>query len=120
MQNKFRHFEVADNELTLTGTQLPLNQFAYFLTSQTQGFVAQPPGSQGNLCLSGPIGRFRTDIQNSGATGVISIQVDLTALPLSPPVAVAPGETWNFSAWFRDNNPTSTSNFTDGVAVMFE
>jgi len=113
-------FEVADNELTLTGTQLPLNQFAYFLTSQTQGFVAQPPGSQGNLCLSGTIGRFRNDIQNSGATGVISIQVDLTALPLSPPVAVAPGETWNFSAWFRDNNPTSTSNFTDGVAVMFE
>ncbi len=112
-------FDVADNELTLTATQLPLNQFGYFLCSQTQS-LAQPPGSQGNLCLGGTIGRFNKDVQNSGAVGAFSIQVDLTQLPVSPPVAVQPGETWNFSAWYRDINPTPTSNFTDAVAVMFE
>ena len=27
------------------------------------------------------------------------------------------GDTWNFQAWFRDANPSGTSNFTNGVAV---
>ena len=110
---------VVDDDLTLLATDLPANQFGYFLCSQTQS-LAQPPGSQGNLCLGGTIGRFNKDVQNSGAVGAFSIQVDLTQLPVSPPVAVQPGETWNFSAWYRDINPTPTSNFTDGVAVLFE
>ena len=32
-------------------------------------------------------------------------------------VAVQPGETWQFQAWFRDVG--GTSNLTDGVAVSF-
>ncbi len=30
------------------------------------------------------------------------------------------GESWNFQAWFRDKNPGNTSNFTDGVSVLFQ
>ncbi|MCP3914827.1 MAG: hypothetical protein GY711_04605 [bacterium] len=46
------------------------------------------------------------------------------SLPQTPtPTGVAPvlaGETRFFPAWFRDNNPTSTSNFSSGVSVSFQ
>ena len=105
-----------DNDVTLMVDQLPLH-FGYFLTSQTQGFF-NPPGSQGIICLSGTIGRYN-QIANiiQGPCG--SLQVDLTAIPVNPPTAVLPGDTWNFQAWFRDNNPGLTSNFTDGVSITF-
>ncbi len=113
-------FVAADNLLTLTALQLPPNQYGYFVTSQTQGFIAQPPGSEGNLCLSGPMGRFRTQLQNSGSAGEFSIPVDLTNIPMGPPHSVTAGERWNFTAWYRDMNPGATSNFTDAVSVLFE
>ncbi len=111
---------VADNDLRLTARDLPPNMFGYFLASQTQAFVGGPGGSQGNLCLGGQIGRFAKQIQSSGPNGEFTIQVDLTNIPTSPPHSVVAGETWNFQAWFRDKNPGSTSNFTNGVAVTFD
>ncbi len=77
-------------------TDLPTNQSGYFLASQTQGFVMQPGGSVGNLCLGGTIGRFVQQVQNSGPMGAIGIQVDLTAIPHVPLTAVQPGDTWNY------------------------
>ncbi len=60
-------------------------------------------------------------VQNSGAAGEITIQVDLTQLPTpSGPHVVLAGETWNFQAWFRDANPGATSNFTDGLSILFQ
>lgn len=113
-------FDLLDNAMLLTASALPIDQFGYFLCSQTQAFVALPPGSEGNLCLGGTIGRFVNDVQNSGLVGEISIAIDLTALPLSPAHAVVPGETWNFTAWYRDLNPAATSNFTNAVSVTFD
>ena len=111
---------VAHNSLTLTAQQMPTNQFGYFVNSQTQGF-STPPGSQGNLCVAGAIGRHSSQIQSSGAAGEFSIPVDLTVLPTpGGPYAVQAGETWNFQAWFRDVNPNQTSNFTDGVSILFQ
>ena len=57
---------------------------------------------------------------NSGSTGSFSLALDLTAMadPANP-VAVQPGDTWNFQAWYRDANPGPTSNFTDAVSVTF-
>ena len=104
----------------LRAADLPANQFGYFLASETQGFVPNPGGSQGNLCLSGNIGRFSEQIQSSGPGGVFTIQVDLTSIPTSPPHTVLAGETWNFQAWYRDNNGGPTSNFTDAVSVLFK
>jgi FG-GAP repeat len=109
----------AAGRLRLVADSLPPERFAYFLTSAAAGFVAGPGGSQGNLCLSGPIGRFVQDVANSGPLGRLVLEVDISALPLNPPHGVAPGETWRFQAWFRDVNPGPTSNFTDGVAVSF-
>ena len=114
---------VAANNLTLAAEDLPANSFGFFLTSMTQGFIANPGGSQGNLCIAGSIGRYvgPGQIQNSGATGVISLPVDLTQHPTpNGLVAVQVGETWNFTAWYRDVvGGTATSNFADGLAITF-
>ena len=109
-----------DDDFALTTTELPVNQFGYYITSATQGLIQNPGGSQGDLCLSGQMGRFTQQVQSSGAGGAFGIQVDLTQLP--PPLnqAVMAGETWNFTTWYRDKNPTPTSNFSDGISVLFQ
>ena len=103
----------------LHATELPVDQFGYFLASQAQGFVANPGGSQGNLCLGGQIARFASRIQSSGSNAKLTIRVGLTNIPWDPPHTVMAGETWNFQAWFRDVNPGPTSNLTNGVSVTF-
>lgn len=106
--------------LELTAAQLPAGQFGYFLASTTQSYVANHAGSQGNLCLGGQIGGFTQNVQDSGAGGEFSLAVDTLAIPQpGGPVAIQPGETWSFQAWFRDKNPNRTSNFTDGIAIQF-
>ena len=115
---------VAENNLVLIAEDLPLNAFGFFLTSQSQGFVANPGGSDGNLCLGGSIGRYvgPGQIVNSGATGSFALPLDLTRTPTPTGlVAIAAGETWNFQAWHRDAvGGAATSNFTDGLEVQFQ
>ncbi len=40
-------------------------------------------------------------------------------VPVHPQTAAQVGEAWSFQAWYRDQNPGGTSNFTDGVQVLF-
>ncbi len=112
---------VSDNDLTLTASQLPPQVFGFFLASQAQGFVMNPGNSFGNLCLAGTVGRFQMQIQNSGMAGEFSIPVDLTAIPQpTGTVAVAPGDTYFFQAWYRDSQGgMAGSNFTDGYEIDF-
>jgi len=113
------------NNVTLTAASLPLNQFGFFLTSQTQGFVPNPGGiSVGNLCLGGTIGRYvgPGQIMNAGPGGSFSLVLNLTQTPAGPVFAsITAGQTWNFQAWFRDVLPggSPTSNFTDGRSILF-
>jgi hypothetical protein len=113
----------ADNQLELTVNGLPQDSFGYFLSATTAAFVPLAGGSQGNLCLGSNIGRFVGDIQvlNSGASGTSSLAVDLTAVPQpGGSVAVNAGETWFFQLWHRDSSSgMSTSNFSDGLEVLF-
>jgi hypothetical protein len=75
---------------------LPSDQFGIFLNSTSQGFVL-PPGSQGNLCLSGGVGRYSADVLNCGAVGLFDLRIDLSQTPTpGGPLAVQPGETWHF------------------------
>ena len=105
---------VAANDVTLVGEWLPPGEFGYFLASETQGFFV-PPGSQGFLCLGGTIGRFSQPGQIiQGPGGMLA--VDLTLMPVSPPMPVLPGETWHFQCWYRDG---ASSNLTDAVRVQF-
>ncbi|MCP3916737.1 MAG: hypothetical protein GY711_14370 [bacterium] len=113
---------ISFNDVTLHVEDMPAGEFGYFLVGSNQG-TFMPPGSQGLLCLScsgfqgcAGIGRYNQAghiIQ--GPTG--SISIDLNSLPLSPPVAVLPGQTWNFQCWFRD---LGSNNFSDAVAVTFQ
>ncbi len=115
---------VANNDLVLEASDLPNNSFGFFLTSPMQGFVANPGGSSGNLCLSGSVGRYvgPGQIQNSGGAGAFSLAVDLTLHPTPTGfVSVAPTETWNFQVWFRDSSGgVPTSNFSDGLEITFQ
>ncbi|MCP3919785.1 MAG: PQQ-dependent sugar dehydrogenase [bacterium] len=108
---------IASNELILTASNLPANQFGHFFMSSTRDFVPLFGGSQGNLCVAPPIYRFADDIWNSGPSGSATFYPDLVDLP--PGVMVRAGDTWYFQAWFRDRNPTRTSNTTNGASVRF-
>ncbi len=114
--------EVALNDFRLVAENLPTSSAVLFLASRTQGFAANPGGSAGNLCLGGDIGRFQTQVVNSGPAGAATIQPNLMMLPQpNGLVAAMAGEGWNFQAWFRDSFlGIPLSNFTDGLAVFFQ
>jgi hypothetical protein len=107
-----------NNSLGLMASGLPPHQFGYFLASEQMLVTPMAGGSQGTLCLGGPAGRFLDSAQSSGPAGSFSFQPDLTALP-APLTSITAGETWHFTAWYRDVNPTPTSNFTDAVQIAF-
>ena len=109
-----------DRLLELEATNLPDLQFGYFLASQSNGLIVGPGGSQGNLCVTGTIGRFVSQVDNTAFTGSLRIIVDTSGLPGPLPASISAGETWYFQAWFRDVNPTPTSNFSDAVCVVFQ
>lgn len=98
---------------------LPANKFGYALCSANQGNILMPPGSEGRLCLGGPIGRFVSQVQSSGPSGFIYTEVEMDNLPLGGGTAIQPGESWNFQTWHRDNNPTATSNFSRAMTIEF-
>ncbi|MEO0660868.1 MAG: hypothetical protein AAFZ87_04965 [Planctomycetota bacterium] len=112
----------ADNDITLTASNLPVGQFGIFVTSLTQDFM--PNIGEGNLCLGGQIGRYQlaTQIQQVAPDGTFSLQIDTTFVPQGPGgVAIASGEVWNFQGWHRDFvGGAPTSNFTDGLAIAFQ
>lgn len=114
---------VAANDVRLVATGLPNGSFGFFLASLTPGNVPSPGGSQGVLCLGGAIGRYvgPGQVQSSGAVGHFSLALDLGAMPTpTGPVAAQPGQTWHFTAWYRDAVPAATSNFTDAVAIPLQ
>ncbi len=106
---------VSDNDLVLTGSQLPPNQFGYFLMSQSTAFIPGFGGSSGNLCLGAPQIRFSGNVLNSGSVGQVTLAIDNQNLPGG--VVFQPGDTWFFQLWYRDLGPTS--NTTEGVQVDF-
>ncbi len=113
------------DDFTLVASNVPSGQFAYFIASRTQGFIANPNNSQGNLCILGNLTRFN----GLGFLGIISggsfsRQLPLTNFPEPPSfgVTVLAGDVWNFQLWHRDFLPGSgpTSNFTEGLEVLFQ
>lgn len=109
----------SDQTLSLQVIQLPTFQFGLLVSSQTQGRVATPGGSQGDLCLAGTIGRYVNLIAASNGGGTLSLDVPIGAMPAPLPPAILSGETWNFQLWHRDSNPTPTANFSDAIVITF-
>ncbi len=113
--------QISANDFGLVASSLPANAFGFFIVSSTQAQVPNPGGSQGTLCIAGDIGRYIDQIGNSGPFGELLLSVDVNSIAQpTGPVVVQPGDTWNFQAWFRDANPTTTSNFSDGYTITFE
>ena len=111
------------SNVTLAARGLPQNTFAMFFTSQVQGYAIPIPGSQGALCILGQTGRYNRpgQIMSSGSSGSLMFPIDVLSIPTSTGFTSAQsGETWNFQAWYRDANPTVTSNFTDAVGITFQ
>jgi hypothetical protein len=97
------------------------NAFGYFLCApQVTGGVT-PPASAGVLCLGGSIGRFASQILNSGPAGAFSLDFDPTAIPQpTGAVGAIAGQVWFFQAWHRDVRPGGgppTSNFTNAAGL---
>ncbi|HIF40705.1 MAG TPA: hypothetical protein EYQ74_06365 [Planctomycetes bacterium] len=111
--------DVACGQFQLAASQLPPARPALALASQTMGWVPFMGGGQGNLCLGGNIGRFRMDVGYTDPDGTFFVPLELDNLPQPLPPRVVPGDTWYFQLWFRDKNPTSTSNLTTGLRVQF-
>jgi FG-GAP repeat len=110
---------VVQNDLVLSASQLPPNRLGLFLVGRQADFVPLVSGSQGNLCLGGPLGRYTDQVGNSGPLGRLELAVDLGALPVPGGThSAALGETWRFQCWYRDANPGPTSNLTDALALM--
>ena len=57
---------IDQNDLSLTARGLPPGAMGLWLTSAQPGFLPNPAGSAGNLCLGGAVGRF------AGALGMAS------------------------------------------------
>ena len=111
---------IAVGSLELRASGLPAGTFGFFLVSAAEDFVGSVPNSQGSLCLGGPIGRLvgPGQVQQASGQGAMSLYVDPAGLPL-PTITPAYGQSLYFQAWYRDSNPTATSNFTSAATVRF-
>ncbi|MEL6714046.1 MAG: hypothetical protein AAFP86_09745 [Planctomycetota bacterium] len=114
----------ADNNLTLSVDGLPANQFGIFVRSAGGIIVYNPAGSEGHLCIASfDVGRFNMSMLNSGATGSVSLALDLTALPGPNSVfAVMAGETDQYQYWSRDLDPmgAQSSTFSSAVSITYQ
>lgn len=114
---------VADNDLTIEVSSLPLNSTGYAITSQDSTVITNPGGSFGNLCIAGPtVGRFIGNVLNSGLFGEVSFSPDLTAFPTPTGTeAVMPGDTRYFQYWYRDQVlGFPVSNFSSAMRLTFD
>ena len=108
---------VADQAITLTLLDGPIGSVGFFLAGMGTATLT-PPGSQGTICLGGsPIFRFSLLAQSTDGRGAFAITLQTPSIPNHG--AILAGETWNFQAWFRDVNPTVTSNLSHATSVQF-
>ena len=115
---------VSDNAVNLELTDLPLNQTVLFVNSRETILVANPGGSEGDLCIGSlALGRHVNDIRDSGPTSTASLALDLANVPTNLGcAAVIAGETWYWQEWYRDvdGGGAATSNLSSAVGVTFD
>lgn len=120
--NGFGSVTASVNAVTLAATGLPPSAVGVALMSRTQGYVPNPGGSEGALCLGGGIGVMTSSIGRADGAGNAQFSPNVHALPpiLGAP-AVAAGERWYFQVWHRDTaaSGVATTNFTNGLYVDF-
>jgi len=113
----------AIGDVYLDVTDLPPGAACLGLLGSATGFVPQPGGSRGNLCLAGTLGRFTSQVGPATPNGRFEVDVDAGQLPLATGArALAAGDTWTFQLWYRDILPSgaTTSNFSSAVRATFD
>ena len=108
---------IAANDIRLSVSGLPINQYGLFFYGPQQ--TATPFG-QGTLCVSGPNGVFRLrPALQSSTLGTVVRDLDFTVPPLDAgPGMISAGSTWYFQFWYRD--PGFGFNLSDGVGLTFQ
>lgn len=73
-------------------------------------------------CLGGTVGRqVGGVILQAGPSGQVTAPANLAMLPTPlGPVAAMLREEWNFGYWYRDANPSVTSNFSSGISIRLQ
>ena len=102
------------NDIKLRGYFLPVNQFGIFYYGPNQ---IQAPFGNGFRCVGGST--VRLPVLNSGPSGTLSYDMDLTS-PQDAPIPPTPGGVWNFQCWYRDPAGGGSSyNLSDGLGIAF-
>ncbi|MEZ6018177.1 MAG: hypothetical protein R3F49_23940 [Planctomycetota bacterium] len=112
----------AGNRTTIGARGLsPQSNVGYLLVGDAQALPMIPPGSIGQLCLGGRIGRYINQVQAASMLGAMSFEVDTSALPFSSgAVGIGPFEPLFFQLWYRDSSlGAPTSNFSDMIGVLY-
>ena len=124
--------EVAtDDAVELSASNMPASALGFFITSQTQGTLANPGGSAGILCVAGNVGRFMQpgQVKVSGADGTFTLSTTLgewstSDIPQATPpqfYAAMAGMTSSFQLWHRDAvMGSATSNFSNGLSITWQ
>ncbi len=111
----YAHFGYVD----FFGSSFPPLSVGLLVAAPLQSFVANPAGSQGNLCLGGTLRRLGH--RPADAQGNWSLAYELPAAGSIPPnqPAITPGTTWHFQAWYRQPGTPPTSNFSGALEITF-
>jgi hypothetical protein len=107
---------LAAADLRVHATGCAIQEWSYFVMSQSQDFMPGFGGSAGNLCVGAPIVRFNRNlvqVRKTNLAGARSYVLDFSG---SPEDQILLGQTWNFQLWFRDG---MSSNTSDAVTVLF-
>jgi len=101
------------DNLVLTASQLPINQFGLFFHGAS--LIGPFPFGDGLRCVGGGIQRFGT-VMNSGATGTLIIGPGIAA-----GAGIIPVTTRHFQCWYRDPGGPCASSFntTNAFSVTF-
>ncbi|MEZ6014627.1 MAG: hypothetical protein R3F49_05910 [Planctomycetota bacterium] len=114
--------DVTQRDLALRAQGLPDGSWSFVISAPSAGVTFPLPGSQGRLCLGAAIGAHYGpgEVQRADASGALVWVLDPGALPTpTGTTAALPGDTWHFQVWYRDANPSATSNLTEARAVPY-
>ncbi|HPF12804.1 MAG: hypothetical protein H6830_10685 [Planctomycetes bacterium] len=108
--------QAASDDLVLLAAPLPAASFGVFLVGTGAQSIPGYLGSQGTLCVAPPLGLFVGQAGPVAGDGILQAPITWSNLPGIGPALV--GQTYFFQAWFRDQNPGTTTNFSDALSVM--
>jgi hypothetical protein len=98
--NYYVHYFTADI------SDLPPNKYGLLLCSRDPGFVQQPFGSQGILCLGGAIERLNAVQATPSGTA--------SSYYYTGRFSFSEGGSWYFQLWYRDSG---SSNLSQAIRV---